>query len=110
MKNALFYLYKKVWQEEKIPETWTHTKVTQIYKGKGNILDQKSMRNLHMKEDLVKMFGHLVLSSAKETLLKNMGMFQIGAKSGHRASEHIFVMKSFMQMYDFLKKTLIVCY
>ena len=68
------------------------------------------MRNIHMKEDLVKMFGHIVLNSAKETLLNNMGMFQIGAKSGHRASEHIFVMKSFMQMYEFYQKPLIICY
>ena len=63
------------------------------------------MRNIHMKESRIKIFNHMVLSAAKETLMKNMGMFQIGAKAGHRSSEHIFVLKSFMQMYDYLKKT-----
>ena len=34
----------------------------------------------------------------------------MGAKKGHQAAEHIFVMKSCLQMYQYLKKPLIICF
>ena len=110
LKPALFFLYKKVWHNETIPETWTHTTVCQIWKRKGDQQDQKNMRNLNLKEDVTKVFGHMIMNSVKETLYKNMGMFQIGSKPGHRPTEHIFVMKSIIQMFNFLKKPLIICF
>ena len=42
--------------------------------------------------------------------MKNSSIFQIGAKKGHRAAEHIYVMKSCIQMYQNLKKPLIICF
>ena len=36
---------------------------------------------------------------AKDTLVKNMSKFQIGIKPGHRAAEHLFVIKSTIALY-----------
>ena len=40
--------------------------------------------------------------------MNSMTPFQIGAKKGHRAQEHIFLMKSMMQMFLMMKKPLII--
>ena len=109
-RNALFHLFKLVWKKEEIPTHWKHTTLVQLWKCKGDFRDQKYMRNLHIKEFEPKFFGHIVINLAKEILLKNTSIFQIGAKKGHRAAEHIYVMKSCIQMYKTLKKPLIICF
>ena len=41
------------------------------------------MRNLNLKEDVMKVFGHMIMNSVKEALFKNMGMFQTGYGPGN---------------------------
>ena len=38
-----------------------------------------------------------------------MSKFQIGTKGGHRAQEHVFVLKSFMQLSELCRKPVIIC-
>ena len=40
--------------------------------------------------------------------MNNMTPFQIGARKGHRPQEHIFLMKSMMQLFQMKKKPLII--
>ena len=61
-----------------------------------------------MKEELPKMFGYVLVSKIKEKIMRNMSPFQIGAKKGHRAQEHIFVIKSMMNLYEMRKKPLLI--
>ena len=110
MKNALFLLFKKVWEEEKILKRWTKTTLLQLYKMKGNFQELKNQRNIHLKEDLVKMFSTIVMNISKEILMKNMSKFQIGTKKGHWAAEHIYVIKSVMQLYTYQRKPLILSF
>ena len=61
------------------------------------------------------MFGHLVMSAARDKLFSSMSKFQIGAKPGHRPQEHLFGLKSlialelqsnntlFLSLYDISK-------
>ena len=52
-----------------------------------------------MKDEIPKFFGNLVMDQAKETLFSNMSKFQIGTRPGHRAQEHLFVIKSVISLY-----------
>ena len=45
------------------------------------------------------MFGHLVVSEAKDELIKNMSVFQT-AKPGHRCQENLFILKSMMAINE----------
>ena len=65
-------------------------------------------RNIHLKEELPKMFGYVLVSKIKEKIMRNMSPFQIGAKKGHRAQEHIFVIKSMMNLYEMREKLLLI--
>ena len=106
-KNALFSLFREVWKQEKIPERWTETTLLQLWKGKGSFQELANTRNIHIKDITAKLFSHIVVNIAKNTLMENMSPFQIGTKQGHRASEHIFVMKSVMQLFAVKNKPLI---
>ena len=47
------------------------------------------------------------MSYTKPIVYKNMSKFQIACKPGHRPSEHLFVVKSVMALYNSLNKGLI---
>ena len=55
-----------------------------------------------------RLFDGLVFSKMKETLVDNMCRYQIGAKPGHRAQEHIFVLNSVLEVYKMKNHPLIV--
>ena len=110
LKHALFSLFKQVWRQENIPTRWTKSTLLQLFKGKGDFRAMTAMRSIHMKEDTAKVFGHIVVNVAKDRLMKNMSPFQIGTKKGHRASEHIFTMKSVMQLFALKNKPLIISF
>ena len=54
------------------------------------------------------MFGHLIMSQVKETLIENMSKYQIATKPGHRASEHLYVIKSLLSLIQMKKKAMII--
>jgi len=92
--DALFELCLNVWKTEEKPEQWRNTTIIQLYKGKGEISDFSSFRNIHMKTEIPKLFGHMLMTQVKPKIVASMTKYQIGAQQGHRAQEHIFTLKS----------------
>ena len=80
----------------------------QLYKGKGSKNDLENMRHIHIKNEFSKFFGHLVVSAAKPQIFRNLSKFQIATKPGHRPQEHIFVLKSIIDLNQSLGKAIIV--
>ena len=100
MKEALLKLCQVVWSSERQPSRWCKSTLVQLFKLKGsrNVLD--NMRHIHIKDEFPKFFGHLVVSASKDKMLSNLSKYQIGTKPGHRAQEHLFVLKSVMAIYN----------
>ena len=63
LKKSLFHLYGLVWDQEAMPEAWQKTNIIQIYKGKGPEEDLDNQRNIHVKSDIPKLFGHIVVTA-----------------------------------------------
>ena len=107
MKEALFKLCRVVWSKEKQPDRWEKSTLVQLYKGKGprSILD--NMRHIHCKDEFPKFFGHLVVSASKDKMISNLTKYQIATKPGHRAQEHLFLLKSIIALYIMLDKAII---
>ena len=80
MADCIFHLFLKVWDSEEKPEQWRSTTIIQIYKGKGDITEFSSYRNIHTKLEIPKLFGHILMSVAKPIIVDNMMKFQIGAR------------------------------
>ena len=94
LRAALYNLFRVVWGKERKPDMWRNTILIQLYKGRGPRGDLNNQRNIHTKQDIPKFFGHIVASAAKPNMIQNMSPYQIGTKPGHRAQEHLFVVKS----------------
>ena len=107
-KEALFKLCGLVWGSEEKPDQWRKTMIIQLFKGKGEKNEFSNQRNIHTKLDVPKFFGHMVMSQAKEKIISNMTKYQIGTKTGHRAQEHLFTLKSVISLYLMLDFPLLV--
>ena len=86
-----------MWHSENVPDNWHNSTLVQLFKGKGDRTVLDNFRHIHIKEEIPKLFGHLVMSASRDTLFKNMSKFQIGA-TGHRPQEHLFVLKSVVDL------------
>ena len=81
----------------------TQTCLTQIIKD-----DLGNLRNIHTKLETPTNFGHMVVNAAKGKIMENMSKFQLGTKLGHRAQEHLFVLRSVIELYQLCDKALIL--
>ena len=82
LHNALFHLYSHVWNNEEIPKEWFNSELVQLFKGKGSYSDLDSMRFIHMKEEVPKLFQQIVMDSAKDDLVSNMTSVLSGVPDG----------------------------
>ena len=107
-KDALFRMFRNVWEQERRPSQWKSTTIIQLYKGKGESDDLGNHRNIHLKEDIPKAFETAVVDSSKPKIVSKCSNFQIGGMPGHRPSEHLFCIKSMMALYQQLDIPLII--
>ena len=63
-----------------------------------------------MKDEFSKFFGNLLIDRAKSNLFENMSKFQIGTRPGHRAQEHLFVVKSAIALQNKYDKAMIISF
>ena len=63
---------------------------------------------IHLKDEFVKCFSHVVMNHIKDKMTSEMTPFQIGAKSGHRGQEHLFVLKSIMSKCEYLNQPTLI--
>ena len=60
IKEAVFKLFQIVWETEECPLLWDRTRIIQIFKG-GIVEEPSSYRNIHIKGEIGKMFGHILV-------------------------------------------------
>ena len=106
LKESVFKLFQVVWQTETCPLLWDKTQIIQIFKA-GNVEELTCFRNIHIKSEIGKMFGHIVVNKVKENLTNNMSPFQT-ARPGHRSQENIFILKSLMALNEKYDEPLIL--
>ena len=97
-----------MWTQEKKPEQWRLTNIIQIYKGRGPKNELSNHRNIHTKDQIPKMFGNIVTNLAKPQRISSMSKFQIGTKPGHRAQEHLIVLKSIIALFNYYDQAVIL--
>ena len=78
--KACFTICQRIWETESYPEEWNLATLIQLDKGKPDAASMENKRYIHIRDSLSKLFTHIVVSSAKEELSKNMSKFQIASK------------------------------
>ena len=107
VKMALHHICNTIWNSEQLPRSWSQSTLLPL-QGSGACNELKNYRFIHMKTECSKFFGNLVMKAAKDEMMKNMSKYQIGARPGHRAQEHLFSLKCVISFYNYYNQAVIL--
>ena len=101
-KEAVKALFLRIWNTEVIPRGWESTMLIMLYKGSGlkEIMDNN--RFIHSKDWMPRLFEDLVVNKMKPKVQNYTTKYQIGGMKGHRATEHLFSVKSVIGYYAWM--------
>ena len=99
-KIFVYWLLKKIYEEETIPAEFLRTKLQALYKGRGSRKDLGNYRFLHLKDGMAKMFETLVMQKCKADLWEGFSETQIGGLPNSRCTEHLYLLVTLMTMIE----------
>ena len=99
-------LYKTIWNTNKIPTSWGHSKLIAIWKGssKGSQHDPATYRGVQIGSTLCKILAILLISRLKDWYESQLMDQQQGFRSGRGTTDGIYIIKRIHQITDNMKK------
>ena len=98
-QEIIFKLCKRMIKEETFPTLFQKTLLNMIWKQKGVAEVLKNNRFIHLKEHYMpRTVEALVVNKMKDDILSKSTVYQVGGQPGHSTDEHIFAIKSLVEM------------
>ena len=98
-KKVVYKLCRRMISEEEFPSLFRKTLLNMIWKQKGPSEILKNNRFIHLKEHYMpRTVEALVVNKMKDDILDKSTIYQVGGQPGHSTDEHIFSIKSLMDM------------
>ena len=100
-REGIFKFCKRMIKEEEFPTMFRNTLLYMIWKRKGGQEILKNSRFIHLKENyLPRTVESLVVNKMKDNILSKSTMYQNGGQSGHSTEEHLFSIKSLIELLE----------
>ena len=100
-QDAIYLFCKRIIEEQSFPIMFRRTLLHMIWKQKGPAEVLKNNRFIHVKEHyLPRTVEALVVEKMKEEILDSSTMYQVGGQPGHSIEEHLFTIKSMIQLLE----------
>jgi len=95
-KDMLLDLFNDCWTAETIPEEWTRTLVSYIYKNKGAKHELTSYRPIGLTSAIMNLFKRMWLARLVKVLAPQVAPNQGGFRKGSGAKEQLWMLVEFM--------------
>ena len=89
-KTLIFYILKRIYEEEEIPESFLVTVLIPLFK-KGNPMLAENYRYLHIREDIARLFEYMLYAKLEVTY-DFTPEFQLGGMRSGDCVEHLALM------------------
>lgn len=99
-KTAVFHFYEKCYKLERMPGDFYYTELQRLYKGKGNRLEMKANRFLHMKGWGPKVYEKMLMTKMESKMFHNTPNFQVGGQKMGSTNEHLASMITGMRRLE----------
>lgn len=105
-QTEMVNLYRTIWETNKIPNEWGHSKLVLIWKGaaKGNCTDPKAYRALQIGSSLCKIIAVVIINRLKSWYESQLLDQQQGFRTGRGTTDGIFIEKSIQRITENMKK------
>ena len=96
--DILWDLFNKIYQQEKIPDSWRNSLLIPIYKDKGDIQDCANYRGIKLMAHTMKMYERIIEARIRdETAISEE---QFGFMPGKGTTDAIFILRQTMEKYN----------
>ena len=102
-------LYKKVWDEEYIPEDWKKGLIAKIPK-KGDLTKCGNWRGITLNSVAAKILGRILINRIKDGTDRKLRKEQTGFRKGKGTSEQIFILRNILEQSVEWNTNLYLCF
>ena len=108
-RQSLLNMYNFMWTKEKIPNSLLKVNIKSLYKGKGPTADLKNHRGIFISNTIFKVYEGLI-NERMSPVIEDKGYTssQIGGRENHGIADHILVIRSILDNYNYLNKPLYI--
>ena len=100
----------RVWNEKNLPDQWSITRITALWKQKGSSQDPLMYRGISIGSIVVKVVMNIILSRSSQFYESQLLNTQFGFRSGKGCNDGIYVMKQLQEVACRSKRKLYTCY
>jgi len=100
----------EIWDKEIIPNKWSESRITPLWKRKGSRLDPCMYRGIALGSILVKIFMNIIIDRMETFYNKNLLKTQFGFRKNKGCNDGIFVMKQLQSIAIQQNRPLYTCF
>ena len=90
--NVLQALFKKIWDQEEIPDDWGKSLIVKLPK-KGDLTACRNWRGITLIPTAAKVVGKMIITRIRDGTNQQLRGKQAGYRSDRSTTEHIFVLR-----------------
>ena len=105
-------LFNSILTTGKTPQSWSIGVIKPLFKSNGNVSDPDYYRGITLLSCFVKLFTNVINCRFTDVLntFNATGREQAGFKAGHSTVDHMFVLKSLVDIYLSRNRRLYCCF
>ena len=102
--------FEKIWTTKQIPEQWTISRITAIWKKKGNAFDPSKYRGIYIGSALCKIGMNVILRRLSHFYENQLKRTQFGFRSGTGCNDGIYMLKQLQDISSLSQRKLYICF
>ena len=103
--KKIHQLMTKIWQHERIPNSWMRGLIIKIAK-KGNLKDCKNWRGITLLSVVGKMLGRIIIDRIRNGVDCRLRKEQAGYRKGRGTTEQVFILRNIIEQVNEWQATL----
>ena len=102
--------YKTIWETKQVPHQWMLSRITPIWKKKGNASDPSKYRGISIGSSLCKLGMTIILQRLSPFYENQLQRTQFGFRSGLGCNDGIYAMKQLQDIATLADRKLFCCF
>ena len=107
--NVLQALFKKIWDQEEIPDDWGKSLIVKLPK-KGDLTACRNWRGITLIPTAAKVVGKMIITRIRDGINQQLRGEQAGYRSDRSTTEHIFVLRYIIEQVIVWSSCLYLCF
>ena len=102
--------FKTVWTNKEVPKQWTISRITPIWKKKGNAMDPTKYRGISIGSVLCKIGINIILKRLSKFYENQLMRTQFGFRSGVGCNDGVYMIKQLQEIASKSRRKLYICF